>query len=129
MGVIERVEHSPGAGVVLEVRISGNDGLPPVRVAAAEAFDVEVDYLPVSAHDPIRMTVTAETDHGEQTVACADVGRVPLPGVASVAVHRVVLPPALADQDVTLRIELGSGGLTEACVRLAAHVTAAAAQN
>ncbi|MEU3466164.1 hypothetical protein ABZ721_40310 [Streptomyces sp. NPDC006733] len=86
-----------------------------------------MDYLPVTLHDPMRMTVTVVSERGEMTVVRAEVGRVLLPGVASMAIHAVVVSANFEGQEVVLRVELGSGDLIEACIELPTCVTAPAA--
>lgn len=124
MGMIGLVEECAGAGRVLQVRVSDNYGTPPVDVVAGQAFHLEVDYLPVAAHDPIQMTVTAVTARGTFPLVRGDVGRIPQPGVACMAIHPIIVHPSFAGQDLVLRVELGSNGVTEACINLPARIVA-----
>lgn len=123
MGTASPIEVCSGAGELLGIRFGGHPGALPLRVVAGESFDVEVDYLPVTNHDPIRMTVTAESEEGDIEVLCADVGSFVLAAVESAVRHPVAVPRELVGRRATLRIELGSGGVTEVCVKVAAEVS------
>lgn len=123
MEIVSPVEVGSGAGELRGIRLPGHEGPPPLRVVVGETLDIEVDYLPVTNHDPIRMAVTAESEGVDIEVLRADVGSFVLAAVETTVRHPVTVPSELASRRVTLRIELGSGGVTEVCVKVPAEVS------